>query len=156
MENDLLCIQVNTIGICMTMFYALFYFFMSRTKVGDGVQALIALSTVSTIVVLNMSSMDPKFWAGLSACCASIVATAAPLVSIKQVFQTKSTEVLPFPMIFLTFWVTAVWLTYGLLTGNQFIVNQNAVCLAIAGFQLFLFIIFPSATNGSSLEKKVK
>ncbi|XP_077282795.1 sugar transporter SWEET1 isoform X2 [Temnothorax americanus] len=68
----------------------------------------------------------------------------APLVHLEKVIQTKNTEILPFPLIFMGTLVSFQWLLYGIIIDNVFVIFQNAVGLTLNVAQLSLFVIFPS------------
>ncbi|XP_053632215.1 sugar transporter SWEET1 [Cherax quadricarinatus] len=89
-----------------------------------------------------------KVRVGMMCCLGSIIFCASPLISLKDVFQTQSTEMLPFPLIFATFLVTGLWWLYGIVIQNSFVQYPNMICCAIAGFQLLLFIVYPNKKKG--------
>ncbi|XP_050719662.1 sugar transporter SWEET1-like [Eriocheir sinensis] len=89
-------------------------------------------------------SENVKTRVGLMCCLASIVFCASPLISLTEVFRTQSCDVLPFPLIFTTFLVTGLWWLYGIVIQNNFVKYPNLIGCAISGFQLLLFIVYPS------------
>lgn len=86
---------------------------------------------------------------GLMCCLGSIIFCASPLVSLAEVFRTQSTDILPFPLIFTTFLVTGLWWLYGIIIQNSFVKYPNLIGFALSGFQLFLFIVYPSKRKGN-------
>ncbi|GBM21318.1 hypothetical protein AVEN_149894-1 [Araneus ventricosus] len=90
---------------------------------------------------------------GFLAAIGSILASAAPLASISEVFQTKSSETLPFLIIFSTFVVTVLWFIYGILIEDSFVQVPNLMSATISGLQLGLIAVFPSK---KSEEKKTE
>ncbi|XP_033220862.1 sugar transporter SWEET1-like [Belonocnema kinseyi] len=85
-----------------------------------------------------------EFRFGLIVTALMFILIAAPLVHLGEIFETKSTEILPFPLIFMATIVTFQWLLYGLIVDNGFIIFQNAVGFVICAAELSLFAIFPS------------
>ncbi|XP_070171275.1 sugar transporter SWEET1 isoform X2 [Polyergus mexicanus] len=78
------------------------------------------------------------------------------LIYKKEVIKTKSTEILPFPLIFTGTLVSFLWFLYGLIINNVFVIFQNAVGFILCIIQLSLFVIFPSKKSkiGLSDERK--
>lgn len=58
---------------------------------------------------------------GFLCCCTTIMFFAAPLASLIHIIKAKSSESLPFPIIFMTFVVSSQWFAYGYLLGDAFI-----------------------------------
>lgn len=69
---------------------------------------------------------------------------ASPMMELKQVIKNKSTEGLPFPLIFMGFLVSSAWLVYGVILNSVFMVGQNLFAVLLSGFQLSFFLIYPS------------
>ena len=74
---------------------------------------------------------------------------ASPLASLAQVIRTRSTEVLPFPLIVANFFVTSNWWLYGIILDDNFVLVPNALGWCLAMFQLLLFAYFPSKRKTS-------
>ncbi|XP_042210862.1 sugar transporter SWEET1-like [Homarus americanus] len=85
---------------------------------------------------------------GMMCCVGSIIFCASPLISLKDVFNTQSTEMLPFPLIFATFIMAGLWWLYGIIIENSFVQYPNLIGFALSGFQLLLFIVYPSKMKG--------
>ncbi|XP_013138932.1 PREDICTED: sugar transporter SWEET1-like [Papilio polytes] len=62
----------------------------------------------------------------------------------REIIRNKSTEGLPFPIIFSGAIVTFMWLLYGIILKNKFLVIQNVVAVILCSIQLALFVIYPS------------
>ncbi|KAG7177954.1 Sugar transporter SWEET1-like 2 [Homarus americanus] len=86
---------------------------------------------------------------GMMCCVGSIIFCASPLISLKDVFNTQSTEMLPFPLIFATFIMAGLWWLYGIIIENSFVQYPNLIGFALSGFQLLLFIVYPSKMKGN-------
>ncbi|XP_054715659.1 sugar transporter SWEET1-like isoform X2 [Uloborus diversus] len=75
-------------------------------------------------------------------------------VQRKQVFRTRSTETLPFSIIFATFVVTVLWFFYGILIQDFFIQIPNFLGALLSGFQLCLFAFFmPKSSQTTKILK---
>jgi solute carrier family 50 (sugar transporter) len=78
------------------------------------------------------------------------------MLELKNVIRNKSTEGLPFPIIFVGFLVSSAWLTYGIVLNSIFMVLQNVVAVLLGGFQLSFFLIYPSKKATVDKKKKKK
>lgn len=79
---------------------------------------------------------------------------ASPMAGLKDVIRNKSTEGLPFPIMFMGFFVGLSWLVYGVILNNAFVVLQNLVAVLLGGFQLSFFLIYPSKRSTTDKKKK--
>lgn len=79
---------------------------------------------------------------------------ASPMAELGEIIRKKSTEGLPFPIIFMGFAVGLTWLVYGIILNSLFMVMQNLVCVVLSGFQLGLFIVYPSKSTTIPDKKK--
>ncbi|KAL3831470.1 hypothetical protein ACJMK2_023215 [Sinanodonta woodiana] len=85
---------------------------------------------------------------GLYAVLMSIVAYGAPLASLADVFRTKSTECISFPLVFANFVVAIEWFIYGGMLGDPFVQYPNLMGIVLGIVQLGMFVCYPS-TNPS-------
>lgn len=138
---------VNLIGLTFTTFYITFFFYFSREKVKILIQLFYILVTVVTSLLFIDNNDDALNLCGALASLSSILSCAAPLVTIKDVFKTKSTFTLPFPMILSSFNVSLSWLLYGYLKEDEFIVFTNSVAAFVSACSLSLFCIYPSTSR---------
>lgn len=76
------------------------------------------------------------------------------MAELGEVIRKKSTEGLPFPIIFMGFLVGMTWLVYGIILNSMFMVLQNLVAVLLSGFQLGLFIIYPSKSAVADKKNK--
>ncbi|DBA05136.1 TPA: hypothetical protein N0F65_004986 [Lagenidium giganteum] len=68
---------------------------------------------------------------------------ASPLAVVKQVVQKKNADLLPFGMIVAGFVNSVLWLSYGFILADNFVIMPNVVNLVLGSIQLALFCIFP-------------
>src|SRR6218665_439359 len=108
---------------------------------------IILLSLLSMTHFYTFVSSDPSALIGLAASASSLMFCASPLASVRQVFASRSTENLPFPLIVSSFMVSMLWLLYGTLIQNSFVQFPNACGALISGLQISLFFIFPSKSK---------
>uniref|UniRef100_A0A0P4VUR3 Sugar transporter SWEET n=2 Tax=Scylla olivacea TaxID=85551 RepID=A0A0P4VUR3_SCYOL len=141
----------NAVGLTLQVIYLCTYV---RYCIASGPwrtvrrQMLITTLVVAAIQYYVFLSDDEnetiKTRIGLMCCLGSIIFCASPLVSLAEVFRTRSTDMLPFPLIFATFLVSGLWWLYGIIIQNSFVKYPNLIGFGLSGFQLFLFIVYPN------------
>lgn len=78
----------------------------------------------------------------------------SPIMGLKEVIRSQSTESLPFSLIFMGFVVSFSWLIYGLLLNSMFVILQNLIAVFLSGFQLSFFAIYPSKQATGQVKKE--
>lgn len=84
----------------------------------------------------------------------SLAMFGSPLILVKRVIQERNTNLLPLPMIMAGAVTCSLWLTYGILLDDAFIIAPNAANLILSVVQLVLFCVYPR--GGSTPELKAK
>ncbi|KAL6444433.1 hypothetical protein ACFW04_001940 [Cataglyphis niger] len=158
MLNDPTMINVNIFGLLTNIIYMIvYYYYAPNTR---EVLKLIYKVTIFVIILLVYAQIEhPKnveFRFGIVVTVLLFLLIAAPLMHLEEVIRTKSTEILPFPLIFVGTLVSFSWLLYGLIINNVFIIFQNAVGFILCIIQLSLFVIFPSKKEQAELLNKEK
>ncbi|XP_071856291.1 sugar transporter SWEET1 [Bombus fervidus] len=156
--RDPAMINVNVFGLLTnTAYMAVYYYYSPHTK---DTLALIGKAAVFVAVFLAYAQVeDPEkleFRFGLIVTGLFFLLIASPLLHIREIIKTKNTDILPFPLIFMGTIVIFLWLLYGIIINNVFIIFQNSVGFVLSVAQLSLFVIYPSKSRGktSSQEKK--
>lgn len=145
--EDTSIIIVNTIGATLQLAYIVTFYFFTITKSVVVKQMLVVITALTVLMCYTQYETDfetVKFYVGFVASLMTILFFAAPLTMLAHVLRVKSVESLPFPMIAMTFVGSALWLMYGYLLGDQFIQIPNILGCLICGFELSLFLIYPS------------
>lgn len=152
--QDKVVVMVNIIGVTLQLFYVLCYYIF--TPIRATLHRQIIFTCIALIIYygyLNniIDNQDTAtLVSGLTACCAGLIFCASPLTSLAEVRKNKSVESLPFLLILFTFIVTSLWFFYGLLAHDSFIQIPNLLGCIIAGFQLLLFVVYPSRRHEMS------
>lgn len=84
------------------------------------------------------------FRMGMICSCVTVLFFAAPLATFIYVIKTKCTESLPFPLILSSFVVSVQWWLYGIILQDMFVQVTNFLGVTLSGFQLSLFLFYPS------------
>ncbi|XP_076328172.1 sugar transporter SWEET1-like isoform X2 [Tachypleus tridentatus] len=153
--RDSAVIVVNVIGLTFQTIYVLWYYIFTLNRQTLHKQllgvAVILLGLFYYLVYITKGKDEATFASGLMASGASLAFCAAPLSSMAEVLKTQSVKMLPFPIILTTFVMTSLWFLYGFMLNDKFIQVPNLIGAMLAGFQLFLFIIYPSKTRTDKL-----
>lgn len=156
--DDPAMINVNIFGFVTNAVYITVYYYYS-TNTRD-VLNLIGKTTIVVTAFLvyaqieNPANVEHRF--GLIVTVLLLLLIAAPLAHLKDIIKTKNTDILPFPLIFMGTLVSFLWLLYGFIIDNGFIIFQNVVGFALSIAQLSLFAIFPSKEKQSGLSNEQK
>lgn len=100
---------------------------------------------------MDQESEHPQYILGLVGDVLAVCFFGAPLASLAHVLRTGSTEVLPFPIILSSWFVTGQWWIYGNILQDNFVAVPNCIGWCLATFQLLLFVYFPSKRRTSLL-----
>ncbi|XP_058454729.1 sugar transporter SWEET1-like [Malaya genurostris] len=70
-----------------------------------------------------------------------------PLIKLGDVIKRKSSEGLPLPAILASTGASILWLLYGIILNNYFIIIQKIIALGLCTVQLSLFVIYPATSR---------
>ncbi|CAG5012397.1 unnamed protein product [Parnassius apollo] len=154
-HNDKI-VMVNTIGVTLMISYTVVFYIYTFKK--SMVLRQITFTIILFLFIFGYVSVEEDNEVllsrlGLLACSLTLITVAAPMSKLLYVLKVKCTECLPFPMILMSFFVSAFWCLYGLIDEDIFITIPNSIGAILAVVQLSLFAIFPS-TPYSSLPSK--
>lgn len=63
---------------------------------------------------------------------------------LMEVFRKRSTEMLPLPLILMSFLVSVQWFAFGVIADDAFLQIPNFLGAILSGTQLLLFCIYPN------------
>lgn len=150
-KHDNKIVFVNVIGVTLMFAYtAVFYIFtFKKSSVLKQIFAMVAF-IIFTLGYVSVEDDNELLLGrlGLLACSFTLLTIASPLSKLFYVLKVKCTECLPFPMILMSFFVSATWFLYGLIEEDVYITTPNFIGGTLAVLQLSLFLIFPSKPHG--------
>ncbi|XP_051157394.1 sugar transporter SWEET1 [Leptopilina boulardi] len=156
--KDFAMINVNVVGFILNVLYTSFYYSYCPTK--SKLLSTLAKTAALVAIFIGYAQMEDEskieFRFGIIVTIVMFLLLASPLIHLGEIFKTKSTEMLSFPIIFMATIVTFQWLLYGLIIDNSFIVFQNAVGFTLSASELLLFVIFPSTPAKIASSKDIK
>ncbi|XP_071446567.1 sugar transporter SWEET1 [Hetaerina americana] len=143
--QDPAMIQVNIFAILLNIAYVFVYYLYTASKNEVTMQIIKAIGFVA--LLLGYAQVESpaliEFRFGVIVTILMMVLLASPLFSLGTVIKTKSTATLPFPLILSGSVVTFLWLLYGIIIENAFLLFQNIMGLTLLLAQLSLFVIYP-------------
>ncbi|XP_045446013.1 sugar transporter SWEET1 [Melitaea cinxia] len=148
-------IQVNYFGLALNIIYTTIFYQYSAQK--GKVWTHIGMAGAFSVAIIGYAEMeDPQLVEnrlGAISTAFMFYLISSPLFGLKHIIKNKSTKGMPFPIIFSGTIVCFMWLLYGIILKNKFLILQNVVVFVLCVFQLSLFVIYPSKPKGKEQEK---
>ncbi|XP_030571025.1 sugar transporter SWEET1 [Drosophila novamexicana] len=153
-------INVNIIGFAInTVFMVGFYYYASsenKSKIWIKV-GYVSLFLMACIAYANFE--DPKqieFRLGMLITSILVWLVGSPLLNLPNIIKKKSTEGMPFPIIFAGQLVATAWTLYALSIRNHVMVYQNLFLWILGSIQLAMFVLYPSTPAKKPNAKSAK
>ncbi|KAG9448410.1 hypothetical protein H6P81_014538 [Aristolochia fimbriata] len=149
---------INAIGVFLeTAFILIFLRYSSPQRRRGGVLFLIpvlAIFAIAASVSLLAFHDHPgrKAMVGTMGIVSTMFTYASPLVAVKQVLKTKSSEFMPFSLSLSTFLASSVWMTYGLLGRDYYVAAPNILGVPLAFAQLLIYFMYRKKPDESIRE----
>lgn len=105
------------------------------------------LSCIYSKAFLNIAFI--YFRPGYICCTITVLFFAAPCCMLMDVFRKKSTDMLPLPLILMSFIGSVQWFAFGLIANDLFLQIPNLLGALLSGIQLVLFCVYPSKPRTS-------
>lgn len=146
--NDPAMIRANLVGLGISVVYStFFYLYTPKQSKGDfwkqlGMAGAVTVALLAYAQIENAELVEDRF--GLIITVLMLMLIAQPLFGLPEIMRKKSTEGLPFAMILSGTVVGSMWLLYGIILNNTFVILQNVAGVTLSGIQLALFVIYPS------------
>ncbi|XP_063229102.1 uncharacterized protein LOC134534550 [Bacillus rossius redtenbacheri] len=150
LQNSLLMQDSNLIisgvvGLAIQIVYMLIYYIFCENKADFWTKVLKASIFVGLVLAYCAweDAAKARFWLGILITAFLLIYLASPLMSLGDVIRTKSTAMLPLPMILTGAVVSSLMLLYGIIIKDPFIQVQKAIGFGLSVIQLMLFVIYP-------------
>ncbi|CAG9585840.1 unnamed protein product [Danaus chrysippus] len=154
--RDDMMIKVNFFGLMLNIIYLMIFFHYSTEKgqawFSMGVGGAVSAGLIAYSEMEDPALIENRFGTIITIFMFYLI--SSPLLGLKHIIKTKSTAGMPFPIIFSGTIVTFMWLLYGIILKNKFLVLQNTVALVLCSIQLSLFVIYPSKKSKEKKSKK--
>jgi solute carrier family 50 protein (sugar transporter) len=148
----------NTFGVFTALFFIWVFVVVTDDRkyvykvCGYGAVA-VAVVMIYTILAVTGLTNQPRSQAGTVlgwvTIIMSIIQCSSPLATLKHVIVTKSAASMPFTLCLMSTINCALWLAYGAVKWNVFLVAPNVVSVALGTTQVVLCIVYrPSRLRG--------
>ncbi|OWZ09034.1 MtN3-like protein, partial [Phytophthora megakarya] len=156
-------VATNIVGLIFSLFYLIVYYYYEPNKCSLRLEILATTLVLVGLVLYpfvaaseevdenSIQSIVGFVTVGISA-----VMFGSPLVLVKRVIQERNTELLPLTMIVAGAVNCVLWLVYGLLLNDAFVIVPNAANLLLGVVQLGLFCIYPRGGTYDKVESNSK
>ncbi|KAF5307952.1 hypothetical protein FQR65_LT06519 [Abscondita terminalis] len=145
--DDVTMFIVNLAAIILNVLYVAFYFVYSQDRMVEvlkplsyGVALIACLFGYASWEDANL--IEDRY--GLIVTILMLVLIGSPLIELNEIITTKDASRIPFPITFMGFICTFLWLIYGIILLNNFMIVQNVVALVLCVIQLALCYIYPN------------
>lgn len=158
-RNNLLVSTVSGIGGVIEFTYIVIFLIYAPKKERTKIIGLFAFIMTVFLVIASVSLLalhgnTRKLFCGIAAALFSTIMFASPLSVMRMVIKTKSVEYMPFFLSLFAFLSGVSWLTFGLLSGDPFIIVPNGFGTGLGIAQLILYAIY--CKNKSHTENTIK
>mgnify|MGYP002804036410 CR=1 FL=1 len=146
-KRDSTIVFVNVIGMTLQCLYLICHFIYSKTEPVFRHTVYILLLTCSLLSYLKLyipteeESLDKM---GMTCVIITVIMFGSPLVALANIFRSKSTESLSFPLSVMTVVNSSLWMSYGYLINDIYVITPNFLGLLLGLVQLGLFYLYPS------------
>uniref|UniRef100_A0A914KHD9 Sugar transporter SWEET1 n=1 Tax=Meloidogyne incognita TaxID=6306 RepID=A0A914KHD9_MELIC len=144
LKGDNTVMYVTGTQILLYSTYTIFYWFMSKKKLGISIKILLLVGICSALVALA-HIFGQKVFHPLGIICTTLntMDFAAPLSGLRVVIRRRATSTLPLPLCIANFMVSTEWFIYGLLVWDFYLITPNGIGSLLAFAQLILFVVLP-------------
>ncbi|XP_058825280.1 sugar transporter SWEET1-like [Topomyia yanbarensis] len=145
-----------SLAICL-VYAGWYWLYIPRGKAGNFWKLVLRTITVVSAVLLYAGLEDPvvvrdRF--GLIVTVLTLGYIGLPLMKLGVVIERKSCEGLPLPGILASTGASILWLLYGVILHNYFIIIQKVIALGLCTIQLSLFVIYPAPSKAVKAKSK--
>eukprot|EP01010_Urceolus_cornutus_P001056 NODE_1570_length_844_cov_285.571069_g1220_i0.p1 GENE.NODE_1570_length_844_cov_285.571069_g1220_i0~~NODE_1570_length_844_cov_285.571069_g1220_i0.p1 ORF type:complete len:239 (-),score=33.25 NODE_1570_length_844_cov_285.571069_g1220_i0:71-787(-) len=149
--NNMSVFAPNSIGMALSLTTAAIFLKYSDAAQTAKVQQTLGGGALALGLLLGyVHTLPTSILADQLGTIASVVCVAmfaSPLITIKEVVQTKNSASLPLPLIVMGNLNCAAWMVYGLCLNNVYIYGPNALGLTLSLIQLMACLVYPKKVS---------
>ncbi|KAK4876373.1 hypothetical protein RN001_012795 [Aquatica leii] len=146
--DDAAMLIVNLSAVVLNILYTAFYYIYSQDRnveifkpLSYGVALIACLLGYATWE--DDTLLEHRY--GLIVTILMLALIGSPLIELNEIIASKDASCIPFPLTFMGALCTALWLIYGIILLNVFMIVQNLVALVLCVVQLILCFMYPKA-----------
>ncbi|CAH0556042.1 unnamed protein product [Brassicogethes aeneus] len=154
--NDPAMLQVNVFAIILNSIYLMVYFAYSKDRVKEVWQPVsvgVAIAAVFLGYAAVESPANLEFRYGLAVTVLMLLLVASPLMDVAEIISNKDASSIPFPMTLMGSLVSFLWLIYGIILLNNFMIVQNIIGFLLCMVQLVLIQLYPGKPKNKKISK---
>ncbi|XP_057652117.1 sugar transporter SWEET1 [Diorhabda carinulata] len=155
--DDPAMLQVNIAAIILNTLYTAFYYFYSKDRYNEIWKPFSVAIGMMAVFLGYASIEDPaqiEFRYSLLVTVLMLMLVGSPLMDVKGIIEKKDSSSIPFPLTFMGSIVSFLWLLYGIILMNIFMVVQNVIGLILCMIQLWLVYKYPANPGQDEKQKK--
>ncbi|EYC10134.1 hypothetical protein Y032_0057g2779 [Ancylostoma ceylanicum] len=154
LKDDSTMIIVNLVGVSLFAIYCLFYLAFANPRCGFATKLTMVVSLIGAMAAWVEYNANLNYL-GIACMTFNILNFGSPLAGLGVVLRKRCCDTLPLPMCIANLLVSSQWFLYGNIVRDAYIMVPNGIGMALAVFQLSLFVIFPRQENGKSVASHV-
>lgn len=151
--QDPAMLQVNIAAMFLNIIYIGFFYVYAVDRKAELYKPA-SYATVFVAIILGYAELESpellEFRYGLLVTVLMLALVGSPLKDVKEIIRKKDSSSILFPLTFMGTIVSFLWLLYGIILDNVFMVFQNAVGFTLCAVQLYLVYLYPSPQTKKS------
>ncbi|XP_050498588.1 sugar transporter SWEET1 [Diabrotica virgifera virgifera] len=157
--NDAAMLQVNVAAIGLNVLYLAFYYYYSADKYNEVLKpGSVGVAIVAVFIGYSLVEAPEllEYRYSLVVTILMLALIGAPLLDVKAIIDKRDASSIPFPLTFMGTIVTALWLIYGIILQNAFMIVQNVIGFLLCLVQLVLIFKYPGPSGQTKNKAKSK
>ncbi|TYZ60510.1 hypothetical protein PybrP1_009288 [[Pythium] brassicae (nom. inval.)] len=142
----------NAVGLGFALFYVAVYYRHSPSPRAVMLKCAATVTALALLTLYALASPEPQSvvqdhvgYASMAVCA---VMFASPLAKVREVLATRNASLMPFALVAAGFVNSLLWLLYGLILDDSFVITPNLVNLFLGALQLALFAALAKPSGG--------
>ncbi|XP_076266814.1 sugar transporter SWEET1-like isoform X2 [Rhynchophorus ferrugineus] len=151
--SDPAMIKVNIAAIFLNIVYSLFFYQFAEDKVIEVLKPLSFAFAIVAVILGYAGFENPdnlEFRFGFILTVLSLALLGAPLKDLRKIISNRDASSIPFSITFMATLVTFLWLIYGVILLNTFMIIQNTIGFLLSLTQVILIFLYPGRESSSN------
>lgn len=145
-------VATNALGLGFAFFYLVVYYRHSPSPRAVALKCAATATAVALLTLYALASPEPpsvvQEHVGYASMAVCAVMFASPLAKVREVLATRNASLMPFALVAAGFVNSLLWLLYGLILDDAFVITPNLVNLFLGALQLALFAALAKPVGG--------
>uniref|UniRef100_K3X1W4 Sugar transporter SWEET1 n=1 Tax=Globisporangium ultimum (strain ATCC 200006 / CBS 805.95 / DAOM BR144) TaxID=431595 RepID=K3X1W4_GLOUD len=158
-------VVTNAIGMFCALSYIVVYWRHTTEKkyvmklftfVGFGLACITLYAVLAASGVTNQTNKQAGKIIGFVADAVNIILYASPFETMKKIVQTKNSSSLPISFCFVTMINCTLWVLYGIIDNDMFVLTPNALGFVFSVIQVTLYVKYKSSASQVQIENEAR